>query len=110
MSSRLGRHPSATDSPTVSLRGDPPGFVMVLDYITLAIRERSGDRRVDGCQDIIENPHAGLTLSHPRTPRDAARQRNCPHRHGQSLFDDMLRGHRPALALVVAVDEAFFHS
>ncbi len=32
----------------VSPRGDPPGFVHIIDDTTIAIPERPGDKRVDG--------------------------------------------------------------
>ena len=40
----------------VSPKGDPPGFVHVLDDRTVAVPERPGNRRVDGFLDILANP------------------------------------------------------
>src|SRR5690348_11803979 len=36
-----------------SPRGDPPGFVRVLDDGTLLIPDRSGNKRVDGMRNIL---------------------------------------------------------
>lgn len=43
----------------VSPKGDPPGFVRVLDETTLAIRERPGNKRADGFLNILDNPRGG---------------------------------------------------
>jgi len=37
----------------VSPKGDPPGFVHVIDDTTIAIPERPGNKRVDGYFDAI---------------------------------------------------------
>ena len=44
----------------VSPKGDPAGFVKVLDDRRLAIPERPGNRRADGYRNILRNPHVGL--------------------------------------------------
>ena len=41
-----------------SARGDPAGFVFVLDEKTLAIPDRPGNRRVDSFENIFVNPPA----------------------------------------------------
>jgi PPOX class probable FMN-dependent enzyme len=93
-----------------SPKGDPAGFVKVLDDRTLAIPERPGNRGADGYFNILANPHVGLLFVIPgrdETPRINGRARivdDAPY------FDEMLvRGHRPALALEVAVEQVFFH-
>ena len=42
----------------VSPKGDPAGFVQVLDEHTLAIPDRPGNRRLDGLRNMLDNPHA----------------------------------------------------
>lgn len=44
----------------VSPRGDPAGFVCVLDDVTLLVPERPGNRIADSLRNILENPHVGL--------------------------------------------------
>src|SRR5690349_3322139 len=43
-----------------SPKGDPAGFVQVLDDWTLAIPERPGNRRADTFRNILQNPRVGL--------------------------------------------------
>ncbi|MEU6832219.1 pyridoxamine 5'-phosphate oxidase family protein [Nocardia beijingensis] len=93
-----------------SPKGDPAGFVRVLDDTTLAIPERPGNRRADGYLNILSNPHVGLLFVIPgrretlRINGRARLVRDAPY------FDDMVvRGHRPILAVEVEIDQIFFH-
>jgi PPOX class probable FMN-dependent enzyme len=94
----------------VSPKGDPPGFTLVLDDATLAIPDRPGNRRVDGFKNVLENPHVGLIYlvpGHNETLRINGRARLVRE---ASFFDRMVvKGHRPTLALVVDIEQIFFH-
>jgi PPOX class probable FMN-dependent enzyme len=94
----------------VSPKGDPAGFVRVLDDTTLAIPERPGNRRVDGFRNMLVNPHVGLLFLVPgrtdtlRVNGRVRLVRDAPY------FDDMIvKGHRPLLAAEVSVQEIFYH-
>ncbi|MBW8825763.1 MAG: pyridoxamine 5'-phosphate oxidase family protein [Acidobacteria bacterium] len=94
----------------VSPKGDPPGFTLVLDDQTIALPERPGNRRADGFRNILSNPHVGLIYLIPGrgdTLRINGRARLVKN---ASFFDQMVvQGHRPAAALVVAIEQVFFH-
>ncbi len=51
--------------PDVSPKGDPAGFVKVLDDRTLAIPDRLGNRRFDTFRNILRNPAVGLIFVIP---------------------------------------------
>jgi PPOX class probable FMN-dependent enzyme len=94
----------------VSPKGDPPGFTLVLDDTTIAIPERPGNKRGDGFHNIIDNPHVGLIYLIPgrddtlRINGRATILRDAPY------FDQMIvRGHRPAFALQVEIEQIFYH-
>ena len=94
-----------------SPKGDPAGsLVHVLDDTTLAIAERPGNRRADGYRNILRNPHVGLHFLIPGrgdTLRVNGRARLVSD---APFFDEMVvKGHRPLLAVVVDVEEVFFH-
>jgi len=94
----------------VSPKGDPAGFVHVLDDQTLVVPERPGNRRVDGYVNVLANPHVGLLFLIPgRT--DTLRVNGAARVVSDApCFDDLVvKGHRPVLALEVAVEEVFFH-
>ena len=46
-------------------RGDPPGFVQILDDETLLIPDRPGNNHLDSIENIIANPNVGLTFFVP---------------------------------------------
>ncbi|WP_340536814.1 pyridoxamine 5'-phosphate oxidase family protein [Nocardioides sp. GXZ039] len=94
-----------------SPKGDPAGsLVHVIDDRTIAIAERPGNRRVDGYRNVVVNPHVGLNFLIPGrtdTLRINGRARLVTE---APFFDEMIvKGHRPILALVVEIEEIFFH-
>ncbi len=94
-----------------SPKGDPPGdLVHVIDERTIAIAERPGNKRADGYKNILSNPHVGLNFFIPGrgdTLRINGRARLISD---APFFDDMaVKGKRPILAVVVEIDDVFFH-
>jgi PPOX class probable FMN-dependent enzyme len=94
----------------VSPKGDPPGFVQVLDDHTLAIPDRPGNRRADTFSNILQRPQVALLFFIPgkqdtlRVGGKARIVRDEALRQGMAV-----QGKVPDLALVVEVDEAFLH-
>lgn len=94
----------------VSPKGDPPGFTLVLDDTTIAIPERPGNRRADGYRNILANPHVGLLYLVPgRTETLRINGRARLLRQAPFLDRMVVKGHRPVLALVVEMEQIFFH-
>lgn len=94
----------------VSPKGDPAGFTHVLDDTTIAIPDRPGNRRVDGFANILENPHVGLVYLVPGRGDTLRINGSARLVYEAPFFDDLVvRGHRPRLALLVTVEEIFFH-
>jgi PPOX class probable FMN-dependent enzyme len=48
-----------------SPRGDPPGFVRVLDERTLLMPDRRGNNRLDTLRNLVEDPRIGLLFLVP---------------------------------------------
>jgi PPOX class probable FMN-dependent enzyme len=94
----------------VSPKGDPAGFVHVIDDRTFAIPDRPGNKRVDGYLNVLQRPHVGTLFVIPGrgdTLRINGRARILAD---ADYFDAMaVQGKRPLLALEVAVEEVFFH-
>jgi PPOX class probable FMN-dependent enzyme len=94
----------------VSPKGDPAGFAHVLDDTTIAIPERPGNRRADGFRNVLRNPHVGLLFVVPgRGDTLRVNGRATIVRDAPFLDDLVVKGHRPSLALLVDVEEVFFH-
>lgn len=94
----------------VSPKGDPAGFVKILDDRTLAIPDRPGNAKADTLTNIIQNPNVGLIFLIPGI-RETLRV------NGEALivFDESVLellscdGKRPSFAIIVKVKEAFVH-
>ena len=94
----------------VSPKVDPAGFTKVLGDTTIAIPDRPGNRRVDGFHNLLQNPHIGLVFLIPGRGDTLRINGTATLVRDADFFDDMVvRGNRPDLALVVEVEEVFFH-
>ena len=49
----------------VTPKGDRPGFVAVLDDLTIAIPDRPGNNRLDTFENVLANPAVGLLFLIP---------------------------------------------
>jgi uncharacterized protein len=94
----------------VTPRGDPPGFVHVLDDRTLLLPERPGNRLADSLRNVLGNPHVGLLFVVPGVT-DTLRVNG-----RASIVDDpgllepcAVEGKVPVLGLLIEVDEVFTH-
>ena len=100
----------ADGSCDVSPKGDPPGFALVLDERTIALPERAGNRRADGYRNVLANPHVGLLFVIPGRGDTLRVNGRARLTRDPALLDRMVvRGHRPLMALVVAVEQVFAH-
>ncbi|HSZ43419.1 MAG TPA: MSMEG_1061 family FMN-dependent PPOX-type flavoprotein [Trebonia sp.] len=94
-----------------SPKGDPAGHLIhVVGPRTVAIAERPGNKRADGYLNILANPHVGILSLIPgrqdtlRINGRARLVRDAP------FFADLeVKGRRPVLAMVVEIDQVFFH-
>jgi PPOX class probable FMN-dependent enzyme len=93
-----------------SPRGDPPGFVTVIDDTTILIPDRRGNNRLDSLNNVIGAPRVGLIFFVPgigETLRVNGTARVTTE--VAVLAPAALHGKTPSAGLVVAVEEAFFH-
>ena len=100
----------ATGDCDVSPKGDPPGFARVLDDRTIAIPDRPGNKRVDGFVNLLANPRIGLLFMIPGRGDTLRINGSARIVSDAPFFDDMVvKGHRPKLAVVVDIEQVFFH-
>ncbi|QQM38733.1 MSMEG_1061 family FMN-dependent PPOX-type flavoprotein [Streptomyces liliifuscus] len=94
----------------VSPRGDAPGFTYVIDSGTIALPDRPGNRRGDSFHNILDNPHAGLLYLIPGSKEVLRVNGRARILTDAPFFDAMkLDDQRPALALVLEIDEIYLH-
>jgi len=94
----------------VSPKGDPAGFVHIIDERTIAIPERPGNKRVDGFLNVLQRPRVGTVFLIPGRGDTLRINGTGTVLSDADYFDTMVvDGKRPILALELAVDEVFFH-
>jgi len=94
----------------VSPKGDPEGFVKIIDAQTLAIPDRLGNHRADTIENILQNPKVGLIFIIPgKTETLRVSGSACVVRDAALRASMAIDGRSPDFALVVKVEEAFFH-
>ncbi len=101
---------NAAGQPDASPRGDPPGFVRVLDERTLLLPDRPGNNQVDSLQNVVANPGVGLLFFVPGMNETLRVKGKAEIVTGQGLLEPMAVGGRaPLSGLKVTVEEAFLH-
>ena len=94
----------------LSPRGDPPGFVHVIDDNTILIPDRPGNNRLDTMANITANPNVGLLFFVPGF-EDTLRL------NGKARITDdpallsasSVNGKQPVVGILVTVEEVFLH-
>ena len=101
---------SAAGRADVSPRGDPAGFVRILDERTLAIPDRPGNNRLDSLVNIIAHPSVGLLFIIPGFDDTLRVNGKASVVTEPALLESMRVNDRlPRVAIVVRVEEAFLH-
>jgi PPOX class probable FMN-dependent enzyme len=101
---------SASGRLDVSPKGDPAGFVKVLNETTLLIPDRPGNRRLDGFDNVLSNPRIGLIFLVPGRDETLRINGRAMLVKDPALMETMSwRGKIPTLATAVEVEELYFH-
>ena len=94
----------------VSPKGDPAGFIKVLDDRTLAIPDRKGNRRADTHRNLLAHPHIGLLFLLPGSGITLRMSGEALLTADPDLLDTLAhQDRRPELATVVTVNRAYIH-
>jgi hypothetical protein len=96
--------------PDVSPKGDPAGFVKVLDEKYLAIPDRPGNKRIDTFRNLLQNPHLAILFMIPgkgetlRITGETRIVRDLPLRESMAIA-----GRVPEFAIVMHVERVLIH-
>lgn len=97
----------ASGAADISPKGDPPGFVRVLDAHTVAVPDRPGNRRTDTFHNILERPEVSLLAIVPGESQALELRGSATVTDDQTLLSSMqVQGRTPRAALLVKVDHA----
>jgi PPOX class probable FMN-dependent enzyme len=94
----------------VSPKGDPPGFVRIVDERTLAVPERPGNRRCDTFTNVLQVPDVAMIFFVPGEDLTLRVMGRASITSDPALLRTMaVQTREPVVALRVDVDEAFIH-
>jgi uncharacterized protein len=92
-----------------SPRGDPAGFVRVLDDQTIAFADRRGNNRLDTLKNLIADPRIGLLFLIPGINETLRINGRAVLSTEPSLIKSFVyQGKAPACVIVVAIEAVYF--
>ena len=92
----------------LSPRGDPAGFVRILDERTLLIPERPGNRIADSLRNVLANAHIGVLFIVPGvTDTFRVNGRATIITDAELLAPSTVEGKAPMLGILIDIDEAY---
>ena len=92
-----------------SPRGDPPGFVRVMDEHTLLIPDRRGNNRIDSLRNLVRDPRISLLFLVPGVGETMRINGRAVISTDPKLTESFVfNGKTPKCVLVVTVERAYF--
>jgi uncharacterized protein len=92
----------------LSPRGDPAGFVRILDERTLLLPERPGNRLADSLRNMLSNPRIGLLFIVPGATDTFRVNGRATIVTDEALLEPCsVEGKRPLLGVLIDIDEAY---
>jgi PPOX class probable FMN-dependent enzyme len=94
----------------LSPRGDPPGFVRMIDDRTVLIPDRPGNNRLDTMANIVANPNVGCLFFIPGFEDTLRLNGKARITDDTSLLAHCaVNGKAPKVGILIAIDEVFMH-
>jgi PPOX class probable FMN-dependent enzyme len=92
-----------------SPRGDPPGFVRVVDERTLLIPDRRGNNRIDSLRNLVRDPRVALLFLIPGVGETMRVNGRASISTDPKLTESFaMNGKVPKCVLVITVEKAYF--
>lgn len=100
----------ASGKADLSPRGDPPGFVHVVDDRTILIPDRPGNNRLDTMANIVANPQVGCLFFIPGFEDTLRLNGRARITDEQGLLEHCtVNGKAPKVGILIEVEEVFIH-
>lgn len=98
------------DGSDASPRGDTPGFVQVVDDVTLLLPDRRGNNLIDSLRNVVASPDVGLLFLVPGINETLRVNGTAKVITDADRLQPMIaQGKVPASALQISVREVYFH-
>jgi uncharacterized protein len=96
--------------PTISPKGDAPGFVRVIDQNTLLIPDRMGNNKLETFHNLIENSKVGLIFLVPGYKETLRVSGNSTIiKNKEALAYSKVNGRHLDVGLLINVTKSYFH-
>ena len=93
-----------------SPKGDPAGFVRILDDKTIAIPDRPGNNRIDGFRNIVRDPRIALLFLIPGVGETLrVNGRAAISIDPELMASFAVNGKLPRCVLIVHIESVYFH-
>ncbi len=101
---------NATGKADISPRGDPPGFVHIVDDSSILVPDRPGNNRLDTLANILENPNVGCLFFVPGFDDTLRLNGRAQIIENASLLHYCtIQGKKPKIGILIEIDEVFIH-
>lgn len=96
--------------PTISPKGDAPGFVRIIDERTLLVPDRKGNNKVESFHNLVENPGIALIFMIPGIRETLRVSGRAVITTDQALLDGSRVGKATVrTGLHIHIDKVYFH-
>ena len=93
-----------------SPKGDPAGFVRILDDKTIAIPDRPGNNRIDGFRNIVRDPRVALLFLIPGVGETLRINGRADISIDPELMQSFtMNGKLPRCVMIVHIESIYFH-
>ena len=100
----------ASGQPTISPKGDAPGFIKVIDDETLVMPDRIGNNKVESFHNLVENPKLGIIFMIPGVRETLRISGEASITTDQEILKFAQVGKNPVkTGLLVKVTKVYFH-
>lgn len=100
----------ADGQPTISPKGDAPGFVRIVDDTTLVIPDRPGNNKIESFHNLVENPKLALIFMIPGLRETLRVSASAVITTDQEMLDESRVGSRPVrTGLLITISKVYFH-
>lgn len=94
----------------MSPRGDPPGFVKIVDDRTVLIPDRPGNNRLDTMANIVANPNVACLFFIPGFEDTLRLNGKARITDDPALLSDCaVNGKAPKVGILISIEEVFMH-
>ena len=96
--------------PNISPKGDAPGFIQVVDDVTLIMPDRVGNNKVESFTNIVENPKVALIFFIPGIRETLRIAAQASITTDQSILRFAQVGKKPVkTGLLLKISKSYFH-